>query len=377
MELQQGTETSSTFPDQPTEKQFALEFHGTGSEYFRIWIVNISLTILTLGIYSAWAKVRKMQYFYGNSRLAGGTFEFTANPINILKGRALVFGLFIAYQLATVFQPVLALVLAVIFIPFLPWVIIKGISFNLRYSSYRGLHFHFDGQYWEAFRVYILLTLAIPLSLGLAYPWIAWRRKQFFVDNTRYGTSSFGFNGAVGHFYTVYVVGWLIMAGIGLAGALLMLAAVFVGGLLGLDPKEMLSLNGKLDEQMLATIGIVALFLTYGFFILAFLAINTGILALIANHVWQRTTIAGSVGFNLDLNAWKIVGIQITNILAIIFSFGLAIPWATVRMMRYKASRFTMITAPSTLESFIASERDSISATGSELGDAMDLDLGI
>ncbi|MFT5446896.1 MAG: uncharacterized membrane protein YjgN (DUF898 family) [Gammaproteobacteria bacterium] len=377
MELQQGIESSGTFPDQPTKKQFALEFHGTGSEYFRIWIVNISLTILTLGIYSAWAKVRKMQYFYGNSQLAGGTFEFTANPINILKGRVLVFGLFIAYQLASVFQPVLALVLAVIFIPFIPWVIIKAISFNLRYSSYRGLHFHFDGQYWEAFRVYVLLTLAIPLSLGFAYPWVAWRRKQFFVDNTRYGTSSFGFSGAIGHFYTVYVVGWLIMSGIALAVALLIAAAAFVGPMLGLDPKDMMNIDGEVNEQVLATIGVVVGIVAYGFFILAFLAINTGILALIANHVWQRTTIAGSLEFNLDLNAWKIVGIQITNILAIIFSVGLAIPWTTVRMVRYKASRFTMIAAPSTLESFIASERDSISATGTELGDAMDLNLGI
>ena len=46
-------------------------FSGKGSEYFSIWIVNIALTIVTLGIYSAWAKVRKMQYLYRNTALAG------------------------------------------------------------------------------------------------------------------------------------------------------------------------------------------------------------------------------------------------------------------------------------------------------------------
>ena len=35
-----------------------LQFNGKGFEYFKIWIVNIFLTIVTLGIYSAWAKVR-------------------------------------------------------------------------------------------------------------------------------------------------------------------------------------------------------------------------------------------------------------------------------------------------------------------------------
>ena len=39
-------------------RKLPLEFRGNGYEYFRIWIVNILLTIMTLGIYSAWAKVR-------------------------------------------------------------------------------------------------------------------------------------------------------------------------------------------------------------------------------------------------------------------------------------------------------------------------------
>jgi uncharacterized membrane protein YjgN (DUF898 family) len=116
---------------------------------------------------------------------------------------------------------------------------------------------------------------------------------------------------------------------------------------------------------------------SYVLFFLAFLVLNTGIQALISNHVWGRTRIAGTVSFNLDLNLWKVIGIQLTNILAIIFSLGLLIPWASVRMMRYKASRFTMIASPSTLESFIASERDAVSATGTELGDALDLDFGL
>ena len=40
-----------------------FEFSGRGDEYFRIWIVNLALTILSLGIFSAWAKVRTERYF--------------------------------------------------------------------------------------------------------------------------------------------------------------------------------------------------------------------------------------------------------------------------------------------------------------------------
>ena len=53
-----------------------FEFHGNGMEYFRIWIVNIFLSIVTLGIFSAWAKVRREQYFYGNLRLGEQHFAY-------------------------------------------------------------------------------------------------------------------------------------------------------------------------------------------------------------------------------------------------------------------------------------------------------------
>jgi hypothetical protein len=36
-------------------------FSGSGAEYFRIWIVNLLLTVATFGIYSAWAKTRRLQ----------------------------------------------------------------------------------------------------------------------------------------------------------------------------------------------------------------------------------------------------------------------------------------------------------------------------
>ena len=49
--------------------RYPLRFTGSGGEYFKIWIVNLLLTIATLGIYSAWAKVRKARCH----RVAGGS----------------------------------------------------------------------------------------------------------------------------------------------------------------------------------------------------------------------------------------------------------------------------------------------------------------
>src|SRR3954467_9010978 len=77
-----------------------FEFTGTGSEYFRIWVVNLLLTIATLGVYSAWAKVRRQQYFYRNTRVGGAIFDYHGEPKAILKGRLLALFLVAAYKIS-------------------------------------------------------------------------------------------------------------------------------------------------------------------------------------------------------------------------------------------------------------------------------------
>ncbi len=92
----EAREDSAEDGDSEPEEELEFKFDGNGFEYFKIWIVNIVLTILTLGIYSAWAKVRNQQYFYGHTELTGTRFEYLAKPINILIGRLLVVPVVIA-----------------------------------------------------------------------------------------------------------------------------------------------------------------------------------------------------------------------------------------------------------------------------------------
>ena len=70
---------------------------------FAIWIVNICLTIVTLGIYSAWAKVRRLRYFYDNTSVAGASFDYHGNPVAILKGRILAVVLIVLAGLSLAF----------------------------------------------------------------------------------------------------------------------------------------------------------------------------------------------------------------------------------------------------------------------------------
>ena len=72
-----GDQGRPAAPRPPDE--YRLQFTGSGADYFRIWIVNLFLTIVTLGIYAAWAKVRTRQYFYSHTLCAEE--HFTIWPI--------------------------------------------------------------------------------------------------------------------------------------------------------------------------------------------------------------------------------------------------------------------------------------------------------
>jgi len=74
----------------PRAESHSFAFTGSGGEYFRIWIVNLFLSIITVGIYSAWAKVRRERYFHSNLVLDKSTFAYHGNPVAILKGRLVV-----------------------------------------------------------------------------------------------------------------------------------------------------------------------------------------------------------------------------------------------------------------------------------------------
>lgn len=100
-----------------------FKFTGNASEYFRIWIINVSLTILTFGIYSAWAKVRNKRYFYSNTYLDNTTFEYLADPLKILKGRLMVVAVIAVYVGVTTFYPLSELVFLIAFWALLPWLV--------------------------------------------------------------------------------------------------------------------------------------------------------------------------------------------------------------------------------------------------------------
>ncbi|MDR1849643.1 MAG: DUF898 domain-containing protein [Zoogloeaceae bacterium] len=156
----------------PEPRELRLQFVGSGSEYFRIWIVNLFLSILTLGIYSAWAKVRREQYFHRNTLLDGSGFDYHGNPKAILKGRVIAVGMVVILSLVGEWAPDYyfpALLLCVLLIP---WLLVRSFIFRARNTSFRGLHFDFLGTYkglCKACLCYTLLLIALLWAMTYSY----------------------------------------------------------------------------------------------------------------------------------------------------------------------------------------------------------------
>lgn len=356
--------------DNDAPRRLRIEFSGTGGEYFRIWIVNTVLTILTLGVYSAWAKVRNKRYFYGSSYLDGASFEYTANPLNILMGRLLVVGALAAYQLLATFAPPLSESMALGFVFLFPWVVVQALSFNARYSSHRGLRFHFDGRYPEAFRYYILWTAFAIFSGGLAYPYAVYLRKRFILGKSRYGATGFSFGAPAGYFYVVYVIAAIALAGLILGitvigGGIAAMSGVFASPEAGPDAADP-------DRIQFAAVAAIVWYLS---FLALILAISSVVQTALSNHVWRHAAL-GEIRFDMRMSPIRVVWIQLSNIALIVASAGLFIPWAKVRITRYRLSCFRVLSSKP-LDHLAAGERDRITATGEEFGDALDLDLGL
>ena len=470
--IQSGNQTNN-------QKLTPIVFQGKVSEYFGIWIVNLLLSLVTLGIYSAWAKVRRKKYFYNNTSIDNVGFDYHANPIAILKGRVIAFVLFALYVYGKGSSPILAGVLVMLFFLALPWLIVRGSLFNACNTSHRGLRFDFVGTVSKAARVFIGLPMLTIFTLGLIWPYIAHEKSQFLMSNHRFGLSQFDMSRVVKQFYKVYLIIFIVPL-IGILAAIaipvyqtfinkakaaaaphsalsihnvqafvptntpMVLAANDASAelpkvervysdnapaettlvatqeapstdtaaeVMPVEPtavdnaeqatdnaieapsvmtaeeekkmqeaekalEEMIkkqNAESKMKQWLSSPFGILAGLgglLLYVFFIFGFLGYFQ---SRISNLVWNNTTL-DKLSFKSSLRARDFMWLYFTNMLAIMFTFGLATPWAQIRMARYRTSKLSIV-GDVDFDQFVGDKKEEVKATGEEIADMFDVDL--
>jgi len=341
------------------EQLFRFTFTGRAGEYFRIWIISLCLSLVTLGVYSAWGKVRKRRYLYAHTKLDGTGFDYRASPLAILRGRALALLLFGGFALSGHFVPAIQWIFIALLLVLSPWIVVAAARFNARNSTYRNIAFSFDGSVREAAWIFVGGAGLSILTFGLAYPWYRMRRARFIIAHHRYGATHFATDLQAGGFVLTY-----LFAGLILAGAFAVLVGAGIALSTGTDAAA-----SPAEETSLAGLAVIAV--VYIVYVAVYAYIRSRTLNLMAN-----ATIIGPMRLRGTLRARRLAWLYLSNIVAVLATLGIATPWATIRVAAYRADNiYARANAP--LQTYRSGVPTHATATGSEVSDMFDVDVSL
>jgi len=398
-----------------TEDGFkAFKFKGTGAEYFKLWIVNILLTLVTLGIYYPWAKVKIKRYCYSNSLLDGRSFNYHASGTQIMISYLIGVSLIFFYIIIQQMYVEMTFIVPFILFCAIPWIIYRSIRFNLTVTSFSNVHFNFigslNGAYFNFFLYPLLFLLSIylfPVLSAVFMPalagnpdlvWITYllpflmifsffaafymygilkkKNLSYIINNTKYGqgifktslkNKSFMFIG----FKTIIVMFFSLFCGLVVIGGI-------VYSTIGLD--SLIGLEASLQDPLLLQIKLMELLPilipTYLVMLLAFLFAISYASIRQRTYIYENTTLDDKINFSSTLRLFPFVWVSFSNFIVIILSLGLAYPWASVRKIRLILEN-TQVDTTIGMNAYLSQKLKEESSLEDTLGDSFDLNVGI
>lgn len=374
-------------------QSYAVEFKGTSAEYFRIWVVNLTLSIITLGIYSAWATVRTRRYFLGNTVIDGSSFDYHASPARILRGRLIAVLVILLFSFGDVIHSMIIPVTLILMLIAAPWLFRSALRFRRRMTSYRNVRFNFTGTTGQAFYallpgyIYmigflVLVIVSIPgvsespdtLIAGLfimlmftglfIYPVLQYLTSKYGVSKTRFGDKQFTACFTLDGFGRIF----LAFFGVNLLAGLVALAGVIMAYFV-VEP-QFTSLD-QVQEGYDVSVVLTTLLL----YLWAALCFSAGhaYWSVAKRNLIVNNSHLDNMYFRSKMEFTDYLSLLITNLLAVICSLGFAYPWARIRMAQYHAQTLSV---HGDLGAFTAEQTLTSDAVGEEVADMLDLDLG-
>lgn len=308
-----------------------LHFSGKGSKLFSIYLVNMILTVLTLGLYYPWAKVALMKYMYEETELEGSRFMFHGTGKEIFRGfiKAVVIlgGLYLMlYLMATSGDPILPvaglLLFYAVLLVLIPLAIHGSVKYRMSRTSWRGIHFGYRGNRNELLKKFIGDALLTVITFGIYSFWMTVNLRRYVLGNIRFGNVEFRYTGRGSDYFAVFLKGYF-------------LTVITFGIYFFWFAKDM-----------------------FNFWI------NNIHLVQGTRHAKLRSTATGGAYFALI----------VPNVLLIIFTLGLGTPWAMIRTMNFIFDN-VVIDGELDTDRIEQTEGAFKDATGVEVADMLDLDL--
>lgn len=198
-----------------------MSFHGQGSTYFGIVVVNFIFTVITFGLYYPWAKARIRQYIWSETEFEDSRFVFHGTGAEMFKGFVIAYAsLFIFYLLFFLMSTdggswlarwAFFCFLLIMFFWFMPFAIFSSWRYRLTRTSWRGIFFTFEGRYSEFFRVYLKYFIVTVFTLGLGYNWLKVAMQKELFSKTRIGDLKMNFHGNGADLFAINLLGYILL----------------------------------------------------------------------------------------------------------------------------------------------------------------------
>lgn len=390
-----------------------LHFEGSGFEYFKIWIVNILLIIITLGVYYPWAKVRNQRYFYANTTLESRNFEYHATGKQLFLGYIMAMALLLVLSIVQNISPLGAVGTFLLLSLIIPWIIWRSLMFTIRMSSFSNVRFRFVGSLKGAYVNFMLLpgalflclygapglaflllfTLPDSIGIGLGVLILAYastftalalylgaliknKNTSYVVNGYRFGQGQFNTTLETHKFAKILIktigIGFLMLISI-VIFTLIMMA--LTGGLAGL--LSLVSGDSEAIKVLFSGPNINSgLGLSYIAVLLSSFIVVAYFQAHVRQYVFDNTLLNENVSFSSSLTTRALAWLMISNFVLLVMTLGLATPWAKVRRAQLILKN-TLVDVESGFDGFITQQQEQQSALGEQVGDAFDIDIAM
>lgn len=304
------TSTESCEMHQPVEclygeytRRIPFVFSGSGVEYFKLWLVNVLVCVLSAGILYPWAQVRSLRYFYQHTYLDNAEFFYTSNPqkIFLVQFALLLYVIFLSY---TFFNAPIYCVLGIVgLIGILPFYWFKRSAFQQQHSFYCDISFQQTSTLQNAYIVFLVWPILAVLSLGMAAPCAAFKIQQYRAKTTSIGGHAFLFSANIKNYLPL---------------------------LPSLLTAEIITFSCVYYREYIPLV--FSLFMIVSVWLLVFIRWRV----MLVNLQWNSmSTKLGYFVATWDLSSYN--KLIVRNLLLCLVTLGFYWPWAKIRIAEYKA----------------------------------------
>ncbi|WP_371156833.1 DUF898 family protein [Jannaschia sp. 2305UL9-9] len=186
-----------------TLDQMTAQVSGTRGQLLSLVARTTALTVMTLGVYSFWARTRVRRWLWSSVRIGGTPFEYAGQPLEKLMGfviaavivavyLGLVVMLLIFASLNIWGSPLPGTVASFLLVLPVYWFAqYRGMRYLLNHTRWRGIGFSMSPGAWRYAGLTVWWTLLALASVGLLWPLRVQRMWRFRAERAWYGDDHF------------------------------------------------------------------------------------------------------------------------------------------------------------------------------------------